>query len=103
VFPLHHSHALSSEVSVERVVHDGIQGHPKTRLSAGARGELVKLSPLLDTMRLTEEADRRTSLLTEAENVLRAGPVYRKLIHVSGAPPCEFADFVWKNQAPPKI
>jgi hypothetical protein len=47
VFPLHHSHALSSEVSVERVVHDGIQGHPKTRLSAGVGVNLSSSLPSL--------------------------------------------------------
>jgi hypothetical protein len=45
VSPLLHSHAVDAEVSVACVLHDSIREHLVPRLTAGARGELDKLSP----------------------------------------------------------
>jgi len=103
VFPLLHSHAISSEVSVACVLRDGVRAHLMPRLTAGAREELAKLSPLLDDVLLSEEDDRRTSPLSGPENVLRAGPIYKMLMKTTGAPLCAFSTFVWQNRAPPRI
>ena len=103
VFPLLHSHAISSEVSVPCVLRDGVRAHLMPRLTAGAREELAKLSPLLDDVLLSEEDDRRTSPLSGPENVMRAGPIYKMLMKTTGAPLCAFSTFVWQNRAPPRI
>ena len=85
MFPLLHSHAISSEVSVACVLRDGVRAHLMPRLTAGAREELAKLSPLLDDVLLSEEDDRRTSPLSGPENVLRTGPIYKMLMKTTGA------------------
>jgi len=55
VFPLLHSHAVSTEVSVARVLRDGVREHLMLRLTAGAREEL---SLLLEDVLLLEDDDR---------------------------------------------
>ena len=94
VFPLLHSHAVSTEVSMACVLRDGVRAHLMPCLNAGAREELAKLSPLLEDILLTEDDDRRSSPLVEPDNVMRAGPIYKVLMKTTGAPLCAFSTFV---------
>ncbi|KAG2601267.1 hypothetical protein PVAP13_5KG578707 [Panicum virgatum] len=103
VFPLLHSHAVSTEVSVARVLRDGVRAHLMPRLTAAAREELAKLSPLLEDILLSEDDDRQSSPLVGPENVMRAGPIYKMLMKTTGAPLCAFSTFVWQNRAPTRV
>jgi hypothetical protein len=64
VFPLLHSHAVSIEVSVARVLRDGVRAHLMPRLTAAARGSLPNSPRSLKTFcsrRMTTDDPRRSS------------------------------------------
>lgn len=102
-FPFLYSHATDPEVSVAEVVAEGLDQFLVPHLTWRARAELDKVSQLLDMVTLQQADDRRTSPLAAADNVLRAGPVYRLVMTTLGAPTSPFSTFVWENKTPPRV
>ncbi|CAN6206059.1 unnamed protein product [Urochloa humidicola] len=102
-FRLLYTHALHTEISVADVIHDGIACHLVPRLTRAAREELLKLNTVLAQVTLRPGDDRRSSSLAGKDGVLRAGPVYNLLMETTGPQRRTFADFVWKNKAPPRV
>ncbi|CAO2185858.1 unnamed protein product [Urochloa humidicola] len=102
-FPLLYSHATNAEISVAEVMREGLDTYLVPRITRAGRDELIKLQSVLAAIVLTEEEDRRTSPLCDRNNTLRSGPVYKRLMEATGSPACAFADFVWKNRAPPRV
>ena len=73
------------------------------RLTTGARTELAALGNILQEVQLSSDEDRRLSPMPGMENGLRAGPVYQLTMQATGADQCDYATFVWRNRAPPRV
>lgn len=105
LFPLLYSHTISEEISVAQVLCDGLDRHLVPRLTRAAASELdnhLQLQ-LLWTVSLRDGADRRHCSLAYKPNNLHSCAAYKQLMGIVGSPPCDFATFVWKNRAPPRI
>ena len=102
-FPLLYSHATTTEASVAEVHRNGIEPFLASRFSAGAREELAAVKAILEHLELTDADDQRFSPLSEMKTELKTGPIYRLTMLATGAPECTFAEFVWKNKAPPRV
>lgn len=86
---------------VARVTRNGIEPYLVPRLSAGARSELATLRTKLQQVELATLEDRRFTPISGKEGELRAGPGYRLTMQATGAGRCDYAEFVWRNRAPP--
>jgi hypothetical protein len=105
LFPLLYSHTISEEISVAQVLCDGLDRHLVPRLTRAAASELdnhLQLQ-LLWTVSLRDGADRRHCSLAYKPNNLHSCAAYKQLMGIVGSPPCDFATFVRKNWAPPRI
>ncbi|TVU23527.1 hypothetical protein EJB05_25901, partial [Eragrostis curvula] len=88
-------------MSVHAALQDGLLASMVPRLSRAAAAELELLQPIVDAILLLPRPDKRLSPLIGADGKFHSAPVYN-LLNAGTDTPCDFADFVWKNRAPPK-
>lgn len=100
IFPVLYSHVTRPDISVAHVVSAGIRATLVPRLTREGREELNKLEEIIHQVTLSADDDKRSSALMAKDNVLRAGPIYKALMNMTGTQPA-FVHFVWKNKAPP--
>ncbi|KAF8673019.1 hypothetical protein HU200_049092 [Digitaria exilis] len=95
VFPMLYSHVTAPEVSVARIIAGGIHNTLVPRLTNGGREELAKLEEIINRVTLTATTDHRSSVLATENNMLRAGPVYKRLMKVTNRAPPRIKFFSW--------
>ncbi|WVZ72521.1 hypothetical protein U9M48_020963 [Paspalum notatum var. saurae] len=101
-FPALHSHCRPSDISVREAVDRGIEPFLVSRLTPRAEEELAKLNVIINTTLVSETPDRRLSDLTNADGKLCTSRLYKILKH-EDSHSSSAADFVWQNQAPPRV
>ncbi|TVU23691.1 hypothetical protein EJB05_26070, partial [Eragrostis curvula] len=102
LFPALASHATNPAASVHRVILDGLRAHMVPRLSRVPEAEFADVGDLIADIVLRDELDECCSELLDRNGQLKASRVY-KLVKSANAVECNFAKFVWKNRAPPKV
>jgi hypothetical protein len=103
LFPLLFSHTTCLEASVARAMERGVRRILLPRLSHAASEELLKMDDLLAVVSLTADDDHRSSRLSLHGEALGAALFYKALLAATRNAPCTYADFVWKNRAPPRV
>lgn len=100
-YPSLYSHVSMPTVNVHRVITEGILNFLVPRLNGSARKELSLLQAECTNLCLTSTPDRRTCPFETEDGLLPAGPIYKAIKLQPVAP--AFCDFVWRNNAPPKV
>lgn len=103
MFPRLLTHTVNENVTVAQVVTNGLESHLTARLSVQAASELVKIIDLLAHVSLRGEEDQRLYPNSRDNFHLSSADAYAKLKIAAGSARSNFANFVWRNRAPPRV
>jgi len=102
IHPALHSHATKPHATVAEVLQLGIDQFLQSRRTIAATADYTALAPLLATVLPGSGEDERVCKFQKPDGSLNTSSLYKALM-AAHTPSCEFASFVWKNRAPPRV